>query len=125
MVLAALAFGLPGTASAASTRVEPWHLSWHQNGVGSVNMWVYYNHTKKIQICDYKSDVVSPRLQIDPSGPAAPLTYVDPVPGDGRCLNRTLGYSIRKMRAGVWHTWYEDPFWDPWYGTPVLPYPDF
>jgi hypothetical protein len=125
VLLAALTFGIPGTAAVAATRVEPWHLSWQQNGVGSINMWVYYNHVKKIQICDYRSDRAAPLLQIDPSGPQAPITYSDTNAADGRCFNRTLGYSIRKLRVGTFNSWYSEPFWERWYSTPVLPYPDF
>ncbi|GIF77436.1 hypothetical protein [Asanoa siamensis] len=110
-------------ASYAGARVAPWRLTWQARGIGSVDLWVYADHTKVMQICNTsEQDGLVPVLEVDPSGSAAPINYE--TRSSSRCLRHTIGYSVRKVRVSVWGPATQKWF-DRWYATPVLKHPDF
>lgn len=92
---------------------------------GWVQLKVFPGGRKRITVCDERADPMGPGLQIDPSGPAAPITYFDTNGSNPGCLSHDIGYSVRKWRPVV----QQDEgstllYTDEWHVDP-LPRPDF
>lgn len=92
--------------------------------LGLATITVYPGGRKNLRVCDRRADPTGPGLEIDPSGAQAPIVYFDRNGSNSGCLDRNIGYSVRKWRpvlqehAGV-------PTWTwPWEVFP-LPHPDF
>lgn len=90
-------------------------------------MTAYAGRRKNVKACDYsRSHGIGLAVQVDPSGPRAPITYYDNNgPQNGRCLDHDFGYSVRKWRfVSVYHNGRIHDASLPWRVTP-LPHPDF
>ncbi|MFD7658617.1 hypothetical protein ACFV4N_31975 [Actinosynnema sp. NPDC059797] len=99
---AALACAAPGVNAGSVTT------DYYDPSTGAYMGWTRvttYSNTrnKLLQACDSRSDSMSPALWIDPlgAGPPDTLLYFDPDGNGGECLNRTIGYDVRKWSPAI------------------------